>query len=93
MHLTLPERAETLWSQLSAKVRNQVRKGQRGGLAIAWGRHELLADFYAVFSRNMRDLGTPAFGSDLFGAILDRFPERAELCVVRARARRLPGRC
>jgi FemAB-related protein (PEP-CTERM system-associated) len=84
MHLPLPDRSEALWSQLSAKVRNQVRKGQRGELAVAWGRHELLPEFYDVFSRNMRDLGTPAFGLDLFRAILDQFSDRAELCVVRS---------
>src|SRR5262249_45418443 len=40
--------------------------------------------FYDVFSRNMRDLGTPVYGKRLFQAILDQFVGRAELCVVRA---------
>ncbi len=31
----------------------------------------------------MRDLGTPAFGRKLFAAILDGFPDEAELCSVR----------
>lgn len=84
MHLTLPGTGEALWTQLSAKVRNQVRKGQRGNLNTFWGRGELLPEFYAVFSRNMRDLGTPAFGEPLFRGILDQFAERAELCVVRS---------
>jgi FemAB-related protein (PEP-CTERM system-associated) len=44
----------------------------------------LLPEFYAVFSENMRDLGTPVFGRKLFRAILGQFPERAEFCVVRA---------
>ncbi len=65
MHLDLPPTPEVLWSQLSAKVRNQVRKGQRTAFEIRWG------------------LGTPAFGQRLFRAILEQFPEQAELCVLR----------
>lgn len=84
MHLTLPGSVEALWKQLDAKVRNQVRKGQKSDLTVHWGAHDLLPAFYAVFSQNMRDLGTPAFGKALFRSILDEFPQRAELCVVRA---------
>jgi FemAB-related protein (PEP-CTERM system-associated) len=84
MRLPLPESPGQLWDRLNGKVRNQVRKGQKSGLSVVWGREELLDDFYAVFSRNMRDLGTPVFGRGLFHAVLRHFPERAELCVVRA---------
>src|SRR5262249_10661178 len=86
MRLPLPNTAGKLWDALSAKVRNQVRKGTKNDFAVAWGGRELLADFYAVFSRNMRDLGTPAFGRRLFAAILEQFPSDAELCVIRASA-------
>src|SRR5262249_33903576 len=37
-----------------------------------------------VFSRNMRDLGTPVYGRALFRSILHQFAGDAELCVVRA---------
>jgi serine/alanine adding enzyme len=87
MRLELPGTAEDLWARLPAKVRNQVRKGKRGGLEVAWGGRELLPEFYAVFSRNMRDLGTPVYGERLFRGALLEFPGRAELCVVRAEAR------
>ncbi len=84
MRLDLPPTAGALWSGLPAKVRNQVRKGQKGGLDVVWGGPELLDDFYSVFSHNMRDLGTPVFGLDLFQAIFEEFAGKAELCVVRA---------
>jgi FemAB-related protein (PEP-CTERM system-associated) len=84
MRLALPETAEELWERLSAKVRNQVRKGQKGGLTVAWGGQELLPEFYAVFSHNMRDLGTPVYSGGLFRSVLQQFPGRAELCIVRA---------
>jgi FemAB-related protein (PEP-CTERM system-associated) len=76
-----------LWDQLSAKVRNQVRKGQKGDFTVHWGGAELLDEFYDVFNQNMRDLGTPVFGRGLFGGVLRQFPDRSELCVVRDGAR------
>lgn len=81
---SLPATAGELWDGLGSGVRNQVRKGRKGGLAVAWGGEELLPEFHAVFSRNMRDLGTPSYGPGLFRAIVRQFPDRAEFCVVRA---------
>jgi FemAB-related protein (PEP-CTERM system-associated) len=91
MRLALPETTGQLWDQLSAKVRNQVRKGQKGDFTVVWGGADLLDDFYAVFSENMRDLGTPVYGRGLFRAILEQFPGDAELCVVRAGAHPAAG--
>lgn len=84
MRLALPATAGALWDRLSTKVRNQVRKGQKGGLTVAWGAHDVLPEFHDVFSENMRDLGTPSYGKKLFAAALEQFPGRAELCIVRA---------
>jgi FemAB-related protein (PEP-CTERM system-associated) len=84
MRLPLPDFPGPLWEGLPGKVRNQVRKGEKGGFAVAWGGPELLPEFYAVFSRNMRDLGTPVYGRGFFRAVLEEFPGDAELCVVRA---------
>jgi FemAB-related protein (PEP-CTERM system-associated) len=83
MRLPLPSTTDELWRQLDPKVRNQIRKGQKQSLSIQWGGLEMIDDFYAVFSRNMRDLGTPAYGRSLFQAILKTFPDGAELCAVR----------
>src|SRR5262249_28023984 len=79
----LPSTADALWSQLGTKVRNQVRKGEKSGVQVAWGGEELLPEFYTVFSRNMRDLGTPVYGRGLFRAALRKFPDHAEVCVAR----------
>jgi FemAB-related protein (PEP-CTERM system-associated) len=87
MRRPLPQTPGQLWDKLSPKVRNQVRKGQKNGLTVAWGGRELLPEFYRVFSHNMRDLGTPVYGRGLFRAILEQFPHQAELCVVRLAGR------
>jgi FemAB-related protein (PEP-CTERM system-associated) len=84
MRLPLPAKADQLWTGLDAKVRNQVRKGQKSGLQVFWGGADLLPEFYAVFSHNMRDLGTPVYGRGLFRAIVKQFADKAEFCVVRA---------
>jgi FemAB-related protein (PEP-CTERM system-associated) len=87
MRRALPERADQLWDRLDSSVRNQVRKGRKNGLTVHWGGQDLLAEFYAVFARNMRDLGTPVYGRKLFSMTLAQFGDRAELCVVRAEGR------
>lgn len=83
MRLALPATSDELWKGLSSKVRNQVRKAEKHDFQIAWGGRELLDEFYHVFSHNMRDLGTPVYSRKLFRAMLDQFPDRAEVCSVR----------
>ena len=70
MHLALPGDKEALWKAVGSKVRAQVRRPQRESPRTVTGGEELLEDFYRVFSRNMRDLGTPVYGKPLFRAIL-----------------------
>ena len=71
-----------MWDALDRKVRNQVRKAQKSELTYAAGDVELLDQFYAVFARNMRDLGTPVYSRRFFEEILRAFPGRARIHVV-----------
>lgn len=85
--LNLPESDETLWSRLKAKVRNQVRKAEQFDLQVKWGTgrdcpQEILEGFYNVFAHNMRDLGTPVYGRELFESILNHFDGQAEIGTV-----------
>jgi FemAB-related protein (PEP-CTERM system-associated) len=83
MRLPLPQTHEQLWKGYDSKVRNQVRKGERGKFTVQWGTVELLDGFHDVLSENMRDLGSPVFGKELFRAILTTFPDDAEICLMR----------
>jgi FemAB-related protein (PEP-CTERM system-associated) len=83
MRLSLPDSSDRLWQNIGPKVRNQVRKAEKEGLVVAWGREDLLGEFYAIYSQNMRDLGTPVFSRRLFAAILRRLPDSAEICIAR----------
>ena len=78
---------EGLWTRLDRKVRNQVRKAVKSGLQVDAGGAEHLEAFYAVFARNMRDLGTPVYARRFFAEVLAAFPERARLVVVRLAGR------
>jgi FemAB-related protein (PEP-CTERM system-associated) len=80
---TLPSTPEALWSAVDRKVRNQVRKAQKDGLTAQTGHSELIADFYGVFSRNMRDLGTPVYPKILFTETARLFSEEFQVYIVR----------
>jgi hypothetical protein len=66
--------AEAYWKGLDAKVRNQVRKAEKSGVTVQWGREERLDEFYDVFCVNMRDLGSPTHAKAFFEAVLRHFP-------------------
>ncbi len=83
MLLPLRGTADQVWQHLDRKVRNQVRKGERSGLSVEWGGAELVGDFYNVFARNMRDLGTPVYTRRFFEQVVSAFPDRARVWVVR----------
>jgi len=84
LRLPLPPAPEALWKALDAKVRNQVRKGQRENLKVDQGATELLPDFYAVYARTMRDLGSPPHHERFFRLITEQFGEAVRVFVVRA---------
>lgn len=84
MRLALPDTVDAMWSSIKSKVRSQIRKAQRNDdLTMHWGGLDLLDEFYDIFCRNMRDLGTPPFSRDLFRALVDVFEDAAEFCTVR----------
>jgi serine/alanine adding enzyme len=82
MILDLKGNGEEQWRALDSKVRNQVRKAEKCGLTTRLGQAELLDGFYEVFSRNMRDLGTPVYGKNFFRNILETFPHSTRILSV-----------
>ena len=72
-----------IWDRLDRKVRNQIRKAMKSDLTVERGDVDLLSEFYRVFARNMRDLGTPVYSRRLFEEVLRAFPDRTRIVVVR----------
>jgi len=83
MMAALDTSAERAWEGLDRKVRNQIRKAEKSGLTTSAGGAELLDEFYAIFCRNMRDLGTPVYARAFFDEVLTAFPDSARVIVVR----------
>ncbi|BCS54966.1 FemAB family XrtA/PEP-CTERM system-associated protein [Geobacter sp. SVR] len=82
MLLDLRNNEEEQWRAFDPKVRNQVRKSEKCGLTTRQGHLDLLDGFYEVFSRNMRDLGTPVYGKNFFHNILEAFPRSTRILSV-----------
>lgn len=73
VHLRLPATVEDLWkTTFKAKLRSQVRRPTKEGMTARSGADQIDA-FYAVFARNMRDLGTPVLPRLFFETLLDVF--------------------
>lgn len=83
MVLALPGSEEALWQGFSAKLRAQIKRPQQLAPEVLIGGKEYLDDFYKVYSRNMRDLGSPSHSRRLVENILDRFPGSSWLIVIR----------
>ena len=82
MRLPLPSSYEQLVKGFPSKLRSQVRRAQKEGMTARVGGSECLDEFYAVFSRCMRDLGTPVYAKGFFAKILEVFPKEARICIV-----------
>lgn len=82
MILQLPDTIDLLWSGFSKKLRAQIKRPQKEATTTKLGSINLLSDFYFVFSRNMRDLGTPVYTKEFFKNILETFPEDAHIIIV-----------
>ncbi len=82
LQLALPSSKEELWNQLPSKLRSQVRRPSKEGMYSKVGKLEELSSFYKIFSKNMRDLGTPVYGEDFFKNILMIFEENTWICTI-----------
>ncbi len=82
MRLPLPNSFYELWKAFPSKLRSQVRRAQKEGMTVEFGATERVDDFYRVFSRCMRDLGTPVYTKAWFRKILEVFPKESRICVV-----------
>ncbi len=85
MQLALPQNPDDLWKSFSSKLRSQVQRPLKEGMHAETGKEEHLDDFYEIFAKNMRDLGTPVYSKDFFRTILREFPESSWICTVRSK--------
>ena len=91
MRLPLTALPDDAWKGLKSVVRTQVRKAAKNGVVLEWGGPSLAGEFYDVFSRNMRELGTPVYPRRLFQNIVEGLPDQAEFGVARLKGRAIAG--
>lgn len=82
MTLDLPETPQALLSNFKPRLRNKIRKPIKNGLSVKLGGEGLLHHFYLVWSKNMKDLGSPVHSFKWFRAVLEGFGGRAKVGVV-----------
>ena len=77
------------FAAIPRKQRRMVRVGQQHGL-VASGEPDVRA-FHDLYARTMQRLGTPVFSRAYFRLLLDTFPGRCEILIVRAGAQPVAG--
>ncbi len=82
MVLELPENSELFLASLRSKTRNKVKKPLKNGYQVKIGSAELLDEFYAIFSENMRELGSPVHSKKWLESVILEFAEKARIVVI-----------
>jgi FemAB-related protein (PEP-CTERM system-associated) len=90
--LDLPKKPEELFASFDAKLRSQVRRPRKEGVTVQFGRDQL-QPFFSVFSRHMRDLGTPTQSLAFFREVLNQFPDDCWIGCAYLAGRPVAGGC
>jgi FemAB-related protein (PEP-CTERM system-associated) len=88
--LDLPSSSEALLKGFGAKLRSQVRRPQREGVVVRFGRDQV-DPFFSVFAQHMRDLGTPTQSRAFFRAVADAFGDEVWFAVAYLAGRPVAG--
>jgi len=91
MILPLPDTSTELWMGFTSKLRAQIKRAQREKPRIRLGGEEYLDDFHIVYTRNMRDLGSPPHSKKFFQNMLNIFPNHSWIIVLYLNSRPVSG--
>ncbi len=83
MLLPLPKDTDTLWQQLKAKLRNQIRKAEKCDLSYEINSASAIADFYEVYSKNMHALGSPPHPKAWFASLQTNYGQKMQVVVIK----------
>ena len=73
--------SEENFKAIPRKQRRMIRQGIKAGLISKIGRREHLKDFYNIYAKSLKNLGTPVFPFRYFENIMNIFPETFILSV------------
>jgi FemAB-related protein (PEP-CTERM system-associated) len=88
MKLSLLADPEEMFGQFPAKLRSQIRRPSKSGVAASVIRGDRASKsdintFYRVFAENMRDLGTPVYPKSVFSKAVFGFGKDANIILVK----------
>ncbi len=86
----LPSTPEKLFSAIGSPMRNKIRKAEKNGLEVHWGRAGF-EDFYEVLATNMHHKGSPMYGRPFLRELLDAMGSRADILLLRQGSRAISG--
>lgn len=79
----VPGDTDATWKKVSSSRRGQIRKAQRYGLTATMHGIEALDDFYEVYARNMRDLGSPVHAKAFIRTAVEQLADRSRIAIIR----------
>lgn len=71
------------WEAIPRKARRMIRQAEKAKLTFEFGSGEFLPEFYGIFARNYRRLGSPVFSIQLFDALLKEFRNQSNILLIR----------
>lgn len=86
----LSDDPDEVWQRIKRRARQLTNKAKRAKVTVKIGPNSM-EDFYPVYARAMRDVGTPTPGVRFFRNVLAQFPGHFNLVTVRHRHDLLGG--
>jgi len=77
-------------SRIPRKQRRMIRQGQKLGLKAAFDNRRL-PDFYEIYARSVRNLGTPVYGYRYFQNLLHAFENESSILLVEHQGKPVAG--
>lgn len=77
--LDLADSEEAMWKTFRSEIRNRARKAEAAGCVTTIGGAERVEDFYHIFCRHMRELGTPVYGKSFFENLMRAYGDNARI--------------
>jgi len=90
--LKIPGDTGSTWQRLNKNRRKKVRKAWNNGLSAEVSESKkALPDFYYLYTRNMRNLGTPVHSMKFFRQVVHELPGKTRIILVRRQGKSIAG--
>lgn len=83
MILPLPASSEVLFTNFTAKLRNQIRKAKKNDLTATINSPQCMKEFYYVYSRTMKSLGSPPHSLNWFETLKTNYKTDINVVVIK----------